>query len=465
MARSADQIERDYALSIETSDPSWDTTQGPIRELFTVPLSGITAKTEEDAENLRKLFSLNFDETITQEEMAQALNNYGSRPGAGTRSAHNQYFLRFTRPRENIIIPVGTLVSNSAGNLMYRTTVQITMIYLQADSYYNPTRKAYEISVPVEADGVGAEYTLPAYRVQTILTPVNGIDATENRERSSQGLPTEDITKQSNRLRTTLLGLNINTQGGISKRIKDALSNSVSSVQVITPSDPEFKRVQTKPSIDVYILGTFSQSVTENITATANQTQIVPLKQPLIGVTSVILNGTTNLGFTLVQDESNDTGRSTKSNDTIELSVPLSLNDMVEYTYVYNKVLDDVQTIVFNDASESLFQTDYLIREFRRSSPLINMELKTLTSYSFEEVAKAVREKIRETLDDTVFRERLSPSEMRDLISGSVSGIQYLRITRFRRDIGSVSNLETIVFALNEMPQYKDANIDIKAAK
>ncbi len=465
MARSAEQIERDYALSIENSDPSWDTSAGPIKEIFTVPLSGITARTEEEAENLRKLFSLNFDETITEEEITQALNNYGSRPGEGTRSTNQQYFLRFTRPREDITIPVGTLVANSTGTLVYRTTQAITMLSSQADLYFNPTRKAYEVSVLVEADGVGPEYSLPAYRIQTLLTPVNGIDATENRQKSTLGLPTESTLQQAERLKTILLGLNLNTQGGIPKRILDSLPTQVELVQVVTPADPEFKRVQVKPSIDVYILGEIAQTVTETITATAGQTQIVPLKQPLIVVTSVILNGTTSLSYTLIEDTSNETGKSVDATDIIQLDVPLSINDVVEYTYVYNIVLENVKNLVFNDAAESLFQTNYLIREFNRPAPLITVELKVLASYSFEEVSAAVRTQIQTILDEVILRDRLSPSELRDNITGAISGIQSLRITRFRRDTGSVSNIETVVLGLNEITEYVEANVEIKAVR
>jgi hypothetical protein len=465
MARSAEQIEKDYALSIETSDPSWDTVQGPIKELFTVPLSGITATTEEEAENLRKLFSLNFDETITEDEVRRALNNFGSRPGEGTRSSHTQYFLRFTRPRENIVIPQGTLVGNSTGTLIYRTTQAVTMLVSQADSYYNSGRRAYEIAVRVEADGVGPEYALPAYRVQRIITTISGIDATENRVKSSQGLPTETVQQQAERLKVSMIGLNLNTQGGIGKRITDTLPSLVQLVQVVTPADPEFKRVQLRPSIDIYILGTAEQTVTESIVATSGLTQIIPSNQPVKSITNVVINNSVNVGFELVKDESIDTGNSVKSSDTILLDLPVSLGDTVEYTYVYNRVLSNVEDLVFSDATESLFQTDYLIREFNFVSPLITIELKVLASYSFEEVSQAVRDQIQAFLDQAINRDRVSPAEMRNLINENVSGIQSLRITRFRRDKGSVTNLETIILSLNELTQYVDGNVDIKAVK
>lgn len=465
MARTPEQIEREYIESIENSDPSWDTTQGPIREIFTIPLSGITSRTETEAENLRKLFSLNFDETITEEEVQQALKNYGSQPGEGTRAKHIQTFLRFTKPREDITIPAGTLVSNNSGNLIYRTLNEVVMLSSQPDVYYNSTRKAYEISVEVEADGIGSEYSLSAYRVQTILSSVIGIDATENKKKSSQGLASESVSEQSNRLKDTLLGLNLNTQGGIPKRIRDVLPNTISLSQVVTPADPEFKRVQFEPSIDIYILGTDEQSVTETITGITDMDEIIPLKQPVISVNSIILNGNVQLSGTLIKDDSNETGNSIRATDIIKLDVPLNNNDVVEYTYTYNKAIEDVSTLVFNDASESLFRTDYLIREFLRPSPYITMELKVLASYSFEEVSASVYEAIQNEFSKAIIRDRLSPSELRDQITGEVSGIQKLRITKFRRDSGSVSNIETIVLGLNEVLEYNEDRIIVKAIK
>lgn len=464
MARTADQIENDLSKAITSMDSSYDTVQGPVKDLFTVPISSVISRSEQEAESLRLLFSLQFASSATELEIKNALNNYGSRPSEGTKSSHNQHFLRFTRPKEDITIPSGSLVSNNTANLVYRTLGDVTMLASQADTYYNPSRKAYEIVVTVEADGIGSEYALPANRIQTILTPIIGIDATENREKSSQGLPSETTTQQAARLQSILLGLNLNTQGGIPARIMEVMAGVVSLVQVITPAMPEFKRTQVKPSIDVYVYGSLEQIAVDTITAINGQTEIVLSKQPVSTVLKVIVNNTTALTFSLVKDSSNETGYSVNSQDYL-LVQPLSSGDVVEITYTYNKILEDTKSLVFNDAAESLFSTDYLIREFLKVSPIISLELKVLSSYAFDNVSNDIRAYIEASLNNPVLISKIAPNDFRQNIMDNVSGIQSLRILKFRRDTGSLSTIETVVLNKNEVTNYKLENVDIKAVR
>lgn len=464
MARSVEQIESDLSKSINSLDSSYDTVQGPIKDVFTIPLSGIIARSEREAEELRLLFSMQFSESATEVEIRNALNNYGSRPSSGTKSTHNQHFLRFTRPKEDIIVPAGSLVSNNTANLVYRTIRDVTMFASQADTYYNPVRKAYEIVVQVEADGIGSEYALPANRIQTILKPIRGIDATENREKSSQGLPPETIKQQAARLQTRLTGLNLNTQGGIPARITEVMAGVVSLAKVITPAMPEFKRIQTKPSVDVYVYGTIEQVTTNNIIAVDGQTEIVLPKQPVMNISKVVANNTTPLSFDFVKDTSNETGYSVKSNDYI--TVPsLSAGDVIEVTYTYNKALEDTRNLVFNDAAESLFNTDYLIREFLKVSPIISLELKVLSSYIFDNVSNEIRDYIKKLLNSPTLVSKMAPNDFKQKITDNISGIQSLRILKFRRDTNSLSAIETIVLSRSEVTNYKEENIDIKAIR
>lgn len=463
-ARTSEEILLDLKTSIEQSDPSWDTAQGPIRDVFMAPVSGVVAKTEQDAEDLRRLFSLDFEDVISEDEIRKALNNFGSVPGVGTKSSHTQYFMRSTRPREDITVPAGTLVSNSTGNLVYSTTETVVMEASQADSYFNPTRRAYEVSVKVEAVGVGPEYALPARRVQTILTPVNGIDATENRQRSSQGLPTESTIEQAARLKSVFLGLNLNSKGGLPKKILDTLSSQISLVQMIVPGDPEFTRIQVRPSLDIYALGNVTETAVDTVTAVAGQTEVILTNQPAISISSVKVNGVA-ADYTMIKDLSDEGRDSVRAQDMVVLNVPVLASDLVEVTYVYNKSLNNVDALVLNVGSESLFRTDCLVRDFRRVRPQVSIELKVLSSYTIDEVSAQIRSWIAEYLDAPLLREKITPSDMRDAIRSEINGIQTLRIGKFRRDTGSLSNIEVIVLAKNEITAYEESYIDIRAVK
>lgn len=463
-ARTSEEILRDLQSSIEQSDPSWDTAQGPIRDVFIAPVSGIVSKTEQDAEDLRRLFSLDFQDVITEDEIRKALSNFGSVPGEGTRSTHTQYFMRSTRPREDVTVSAGSLVSNSTGNLVYRTISTVIMEASQADSYFNPSRRVYEVAVKVEAVGVGPEYALPAKRVQTILTPINGIDGTENRQKSSQGLPTESTVEQAARLKSVFLGLNLNSRGGLPKKITDTLPNQVQLVQMIVPGDAEFTRIQIKPSVDMYVLGSMVDTVTDTIAAVAGQTEFILENQPVITVASAKVNGVP-VEYSLVKDDSSETKESIRSVDTVVLNISSLASDVVEIVYTYNKALNSVNELVLNSGSESLFRTDCLVRDFKRVKPQIGIELKVLSSYTFDEVATLIRSWIQDYLETPILREKVTPTDIRDSIKSEINGIQTLRITKFRRDTGSLSNIEVIVLAKNEVTNYEESFVEIRAVK
>src|SRR5512135_960789 len=120
MARTADQIAQELTTSIETTDSTLDTTQGPIPDILIRPQSGQIAIAEADAESLRQLFTLQFSSVATDDEVKNALANFGSTPGSGAFSKTIQYFMRFTRPTEDIVIPAGSLVSNTDGTMVYK---------------------------------------------------------------------------------------------------------------------------------------------------------------------------------------------------------------------------------------------------------------------------------------------------------------------------------------------------------
>lgn len=463
MARTADEIAEDLAKSIEQTDPSWDTDQGPIPDLFIRPIAGQINLAETAAEELRLLFSLQFPDVATDEEIRNALRNYGSEPGVGKKATHIQYFARFTRPTADILIPVGTLVSNKSGDLIYRTINAVTMLADSADLYYNASNGLYEISVRVEALGFGVEYNLPAFRVDTLLTTIVGIERTENRSKSQGGSAKESTDNQSERLQKSLLGINLNSPGGIKTRIQNVFSSRVYDVQVVKSSDKEFFRIIDKPSLDVYILGTEPETYRETKDASAGQTDIILAKSPVLDVTSVLVNGV-SVDFEFIPDESRETQKSLNSVDIVKVS-PLLGTDQVEITYNYNKLLEDVEADSLNNGEDFLFEVDYLVRSPLEVAPVLVAEIKTLPSYDFETVQLNILSKLESIFTFIKFQEIITPRTVQELIEGSVSGVREFRWITFRRNTGSLADIEPIVLDKNEISIYDSTLVNIKAVR
>lgn len=463
MARSAEEIAEDLGRSIEQTDPSWDIDQGPIPDLFIRPIAGQINLAETEAEELRLLFSLQFPDVATEEEIRNALRNYGSEPGVGDRSTHIQYFMRFTRPTSDVLIPVGTLVSNNSGDLVYRTLNAVTMLADSAESYFNADRGTFEVTTRVEAVGFGEEYNLPAFRVDSLLTEIVGIEATENRSKSKNGSAEESTVSQSNRLKEAMLGINLNAPGGVKKRIQNGLPGRVSDVSIVKSSDREFVRIIDKPSFDVYSIGIEPELYSESFDAFGGQTEIILNKKPVLDVQSVTVNNSP-VSFEFAPDGTKETQKSLLSNDVVIVS-PLLPTDQVTVTYNYNKLLEDINSQVLNNGEEFLFEVNYLLRSPIAVYPVLSAEIKTLPSYDFETVQNSILERLEAIFTFTTFQEIKTAGEVKEDILGNISGIRSFRWTEFRRSSGSLTDIEPILYGKNEISEFDPTLINIKSVR
>jgi hypothetical protein len=466
MAKSEVEIQSEIIESIATSDITIDTAQGPIPDLFIRPQAGQLALASSEAESLRTLFTLNFPEAATEDEIKNALANYGSSPGDGESAQHIQYFMRFTRPSSDVVIPAGSLVANADGSLTYRVVNSGTLSAGSADSYFNSSRNSYEMGLLVRATGIGLEYNLPAGRITSISTPILGIDATENRSKSSGGLDVESVTNQSERLKNSLKGIDLGAPGGISSRILNTFPEIVTDVAVVQPFEKEFTRQVLGPSLDVYVIGSEITLATQSINAVNGQTVIVLENQPVISISSVTVNNLVlSSGYDFVQDTTFEFGYSLRSQDQVVFSVPLVAGDVVVITYEYNSILSKVNTEVLDSGNDFLFNTDILVRYPFIVPPVISGIVQSLASFSTSEVEDNVNNFISSVFTFTTFTEIVFPEVFRQRLISEVSGVQNFKMTEFRRSTGSLSTIEPITFSRSEISTYDADLIDIRISK
>jgi hypothetical protein len=450
MAKTAEDIKVELEESILQTDNTLDVVQGAIPDIFIKPQSGQLANASADAEALRQLFTLQFANVATDQEIQYALANYGSTPGAGTKATHIQYFMRFTKPLTDIVIPSGTLVGNVNGDAVYRVVNGGTIVATSAPLYYNATRKSYELGLLVEAVGIGTKYNIPANRVIALLTPVSGIDSTENRTSSLGGREKETSASQADRLKTSLLGINLGGPGGLKSSIQNAMPELVSDVNIIQPFEKEFQRNTTGPALDIYVVGDSYEIYTQTYQAIGGETEIPLVKKPATSVLSVTVNDV-SISSSLINDTTPETGYSLQANDVVVLGTALVAYDALTIEYEYNKALEDVNTQVFSSGDTFLFNTDILVREPFKIAPILGGEIQALPSYSVTEVEQNVLDYFSKLFTFTTFTEILYPEIVRENVLTQVTGVQSFRLREFRRSTGSLSIIEPITYARNEI--------------
>lgn len=457
-------IANELITSIIASDPTLDVASGPILDLMVKPQAGRLAEVAQDAADLRLLFTLDFSKVSTEEEIRLALANFGSSPGVGTPSSVLQYFMRFTAPSVDIEIPAGTLVGSSDGLYAFKTVSAAKMVSANAASYYNADRRTYEIAVPVESSGVGASYNVPKFRITALLSSLNGIDSTENRDSATGGLDLENVTSQAERLKSALKGINLGSPGGIKNKILQGLPETVSDVSVVQPFEVEFTRSVVGPSLDIYCIGSKLKTVTQVFTASAGQQLFYLDNVPALSISSVLINSVPNLvNFSLVRDSSSETGYSFDAQDYCFVDYSfLAAGDKVTVEYVYNEALTSVRDDVFSGGEGFLFDTDILLRSPFVVNPSISGEIKSLSGYSSSEVETNVNSFLSTYFTPSTFQSVFYPEIFRQQLLVDVTGVSSFRLSGFRREIGSLADIEPIFFAKNEISVFDSSYITIR---
>jgi len=460
---TADDVLAQLQNSITLSNSTWDVTSGPVIDVMARPQSGQIAAAENAASDLRQLFTLQFPAVITSDEATAALGNYGSAPGLGRKAQVTQYFMSFSKPTVDVPIPAGSLVSNVDGSLVYTVIASNTIYAASSTSYYNPSRNTYEIPITIQAIGVGSQYEIPAQRINTLLTPIIGIDATENRSVPTLGTSAETLVSQSTRLSNALLGINKGATGGLATLITNAFSDLISDVSVVQPFDKEFTRMISGPALDMYLMGSAYVSVTQSFQVLAGDVQFLLTNVPVFSINSVLFNNTAVTNYQLVPDSSRATGYSLDSQDYVVFSTPFAVAGVLTVGYTYNSILSMVYSQLFSSGSSYLFNTDMLLRLPFNVSVNIQGVAKVLPSYSATDVTTQINAYLQKLLTPTSFSNNiLYPEITRQNLLNSVPGIQTLRFNTFKRNVGSLSPVEVIILNKNEEFYYDATIINIQ---
>lgn len=458
-ARTSSEILQSFQDSVGLSDPTADASKGPLYSLVGRPLSEVLAPTEESVATLEQVYSVTFAENATEEQAQTFLNNWGETPGEGQPSTTRIFLMKFSRPSVNqvISIPAGTIVSNSDQSLQFITTEAGSIDGSIADTYFNPTRRSYEIALNVKAVANGPQYDLPIGRINTKVSQIDGIDAIENREASTGGVAAETVQSQVKRVQQKFLGLAVNTAQGNINRVRSFNTALIKDVKVVNSSDRElFKRISFIPASDYYILGSFPKTSTETYTSVVGGETLIPLKSvPVLSINSVKINNVTITNYSLVSDTTLETGGSARASDKLLLGTALLPNDVVIVNLNYESLLRDIQNSLFSESK--IFNTDELARSFKKVPIAISIEAKSLPSYDPLTIQKNVQTELQTLIEPGYWQEEFHPDIIRQNLSASVFGLSNPQIKVFKRSTLSNSEIETVTLRDNEIASY-DSN-------
>ncbi len=341
-------------------DPSIDHQVGPIRVIGIEAPAALIGEVDTKADRVVGLSSVDFVVTATLDEREAFLSQWGVSPSTGRKSTcRSLAFYRFdpVSTGEIVTIAIGTLVSTSGGQYVFRTTTE--GVLTSSSTYYNAARRRYEVLVSGESVVASSEYNVAAGRVSRLVTTTAGVAGVENLERFRDGGSATSTLTRLSALQSRMAGVDLSSLGGIQSSLL-ILDSAIADLVVVASTDRElFTRSVSGAGLDAYVLhsspGTSKQ---DSFTPVATTSTFVLRTQPVLVVSSVTVDGE-DADYTFNRDAS-ALSYSASASDSVVLDTAAEDGEVVVVTYTY----DDIVGLVHDNIplTSGIFDIDGIAR-------------------------------------------------------------------------------------------------------
>lgn len=432
MARSLSEITTSMVGTISANIPDISTKDGTVVKDVVIDAPAqefANVYVENDA--VRLLLSLQNYDSFTIEELDNVASDYGLTRLAGMISTGTLVFRYKTLADINIAYntPVATSSSSTTPNVSFIVSQTVVVPQANLSALYNYITSFYEVPVNIESVNTGIANNVASGSIVSLPTNTSNADSIYNYLATSGGTDKETNQALAARILLKVLGNNIGTQTGYESTI--AADNRVIDSIIAGPNDVEMVRNEYGGSIDAYILGTDLAEVTEIYDYNLGMTQITFLHKPVHLVT-LVTSASIGTGTPLVEGTdytvTPDVGlykKSSASTDTITLTPvgigKLSNPDQLTITYSYNKLIEDLQTVVDGD-TEHIITADVLIREAIEILVNVTVKISKFSGYNTATVKGDVETAISNLLNTYTLNKDLNPSDLVGVTEG-VAGV------------------------------------------
>ncbi len=462
--RTAQEVLDSMSATIEQTDATATLSYGPVFDLTVAPAAPEIAVGSQEVDGVRRLTTYDLDKETTDKELAMVGGQFGLPPPQGKASTVQQTFFSNVKPTRDIPVNLGNLVGNTDQSRLYVVVERADMKASSADSYYNAERRRYEVTATVRATAIGPDYDLPAFRIRNLVTPIPGIDGTENRSAATGGLLRQSNANYLTRIRDKMSGLNPEAGGGIRSTIREHSPDDINDIMLVYPKDRDvFLRYVRGPAIDAYVSGTVPKSVKQVYTAIGGESSIALTSLPVLSVTEVMVNGTV-VNASFLPDTLPPLRGSARALDRVVLTAPLSASDVVEVTYLYDDLVTTLQADLFGTEPRQ-FGTDILVRKAEEVRITVELNVKVFSSFNPPRVEEEVRNTIQEYMETGEFQTDLLPNTLREKIQAGVGGVSSVQIVKFTRVSGGVQNVESIRLKKHQISLMNDATLVVRVGQ
>lgn len=462
MARNTKQIEQSIAADIESNDPTLDTVKGPIPDIFIRPQAKQLRNIEIKIDDLNKRYSLDYIRTTNTSSLELYGSNHGLRKSPGKAATGYVYFFTFSRldSGSTITIPAGVIVSTADSTISYQTTAQAVILGSSIDSYYNASRRRYEVRVPIASLGTGEIYEIPVGRIKSVRSSIAGLDGVENREAIRGSREAETNESFGRHIQAKFNGTALGSGDGLKQLVLNFDTTRILSAQMVFSSNQTlFRRRTRRAAWDIYLIGEDATDREDTFSGNGIKKEFILAGQPVLSVSSVTINSL-SVPYSFVRDTTDQTKTSARATDKIVFATAPLTTDTVEVTYIYDRLPLDTQAYI-GKIQVDLYESDSLVRKALPAYLSVAVSIQILSSFDEAQAIADTLASIQDFGNIEAFTDILYPDRLRDKIAAEVGGISGVRITVFTRlDTGTLP-VEAVEFQAHEYPVLLDANITI----
>lgn len=467
--RTKNEIKDSIKDTLTSTSPQLriDANKGPFFYLSVEAISGPLADASADTERMARLSTLQFPSVATTAEALATARAFALTVGSGGYARGIAYVYTTRRPQgsESFTVFEGDSFSTAeVAGQVFEALESRSLTAANADAFYNPNTRRYELPVLVQAISAGTAANIAARTLSAINDGAPDFEGVVNLTTFTGGTEAESVANLYRRAQQRLRGLDNFSRGGLLARVQNVDTERVQAAALTYSNEyPElFYRLPDQQAIDVWVLNSVQNTpVTESFVATLGQTDFYLSNGPATSVSTVLVNDAP-ASAQLVPDTSLEVGGSTRERSYISLVTPAGAGDVVVVSYNYDNVLTNIQSELdgyLQADTGALFATDVLVRK-AKTLP-VSIEIKGTVLGTFDptlietEVATVVGEYLTNGLTDSPLLGGVrTPAELRDAIRAQVPGISSLSIPIFSRK--SVSPLvETIDLPRHSYPVFE----------
>lgn len=385
---TSSEFEGQLRTAILDRNPSLDVVLGPIRDTVVSPVATVLEDQNERIRRLSLIMSLLNVGDFTETELDEFAFNEQLLRRTGTRATTTVFFQARRAPAVDLIVPINTPLATPydatlGRSILFRTTEAQTLPSATAALYFNAATGFYELEVAVQAISTGDEGNVPVNRISRMQSTIAGFESVINRAAASGGADRETNDDLAERLLVAIPGTDISTKYGIER---DVLSNysDVVDMETVFGVDALLTRAATNAgAVDVYIIGSLPEAVTESQTFLGVGQPIVLDQQPVLSVASVDSGGPAYIqgtDYELQADPGTSSGSTRGQGAVVFLaggSAPSS-GDTVNITYNYNSLLETLMN-AYIVPDHLVFGRDLLFRQGTQQDIEIEYDLSVLS--------------------------------------------------------------------------------------